>query len=203
MNSIKRTVALVRKHGSPMWLSFELLMALFVLIAGFWKEDPQAIPYFLFFLTMMGWDISDAYLLERHEELDGKLEESEKKRQAALAENSRIWNDLRLCRTLLKQGNKGNPVKDNRIVNDKTFALRMKRFIEGTVAHDPASQEEKQYLHGVAERLISWQTRTVRKGSDEYEYLERLGMIKEPPSDNRQHPAPKRKLKTKGNENQD
>ena len=54
-----------------------------------------------------------------------------------------------------------NPIKDNRIVNDKTFALRFRSFVENTDVNDLMSEEEKEYLLDVAEKLIKYQAETV------------------------------------------
>jgi hypothetical protein len=70
------------------------------------------------------------------------------------------------------------------------------------------SEEEKEYLHHVAERLLKWQTKTVRKDTEEYKYLERLGLMPEPSQNTEEHPMPEAKKrpapkkKTKKNENE-
>lgn len=53
-----------------------------------------------------------------------------------------------------------NPIKDNRIVNDTTFALRLKNFIEKVNVCDQPSEEEKDYLLMVADRLLRFQIGT-------------------------------------------
>ena len=59
-----------------------------------------------------------------------------------------------------------NPIKDNRIVNDKTFAVRLFQFIKDVQVCDAISDEEKCYLLNVAKSLIDYQLQTV---SDEKE----------------------------------
>lgn len=59
-----------------------------------------------------------------------------------------------------------NPIKDNRIVNDKTFALRFKRFIENVTVCDCASEEEKDYLLFVANRLLQYQVKTATDANE-------------------------------------
>ena len=54
-----------------------------------------------------------------------------------------------------------NPIIDNRIVNDKTFALRFHGFVKNTQVNDLMSEEEKEYLLSVAEKLIKYQAETV------------------------------------------
>lgn len=69
-----------------------------------------------------------------------------------------------------------NPIKENRLVNDQTFAIRLKRFIDKVDVCDLPGEEEKEYLLQVADKLINYQCVTV---SDEYEkeYLKRLNLI--------------------------
>ena len=65
-----------------------------------------------------------------------------------------------------------NPIKDNRIVSDTTFALRLKNFIEKVNTCDQPSEEEKEYLLKVAEKLIAYQIQTVRT-KEELEYFKK------------------------------
>jgi hypothetical protein len=66
-----------------------------------------------------------------------------------------------------------NPIKNNRIVNDKTFAIRLREFIKNTQINDVASDEEKRYLLDVAQALLDYQVETA---TDEYElkYLKNI-----------------------------
>ena len=68
-----------------------------------------------------------------------------------------------------------NPIKDNRIVDDKTFALRLKNFIENVNVCDQPSEEEKDYLLMVARQLLKYQVET-STDEDEVNYLKRLGL---------------------------
>lgn len=43
------------------------------------------------------------------------------------------------------------------IINDYTFAVRLKAFVKEVKVHDPMSQEEKDYLICTAEKLIATQ----------------------------------------------
>lgn len=62
-----------------------------------------------------------------------------------------------------------NPIIDNRIVNDYTFALRLKNFISKVEVNDLPSEEEKEYLLYVADKLLRYQKLTVMtKGEKEY-----------------------------------
>lgn len=53
-----------------------------------------------------------------------------------------------------------NPIKDNRIVSDHTFAMRLYSFIERTEVNDAMSYEEKEYLQSVAKELLKYQIET-------------------------------------------
>ena len=66
-----------------------------------------------------------------------------------------------------------NPIKNNRIVNDKTFAIRLIEFIKNTQINDAASDEEKRYLLDIAQSLLDYQIETA---TDEYElkYLKNI-----------------------------
>lgn len=68
-----------------------------------------------------------------------------------------------------------NPIKDNRIVNDITFALRLKSFIDKVDVCDCMSEEEKEYIQRVAVKLIKYQVETATD-EEEVNYLKRLGM---------------------------
>ena len=69
-----------------------------------------------------------------------------------------------------------NPIKDGRIVNDYTFAVRLKMFLEKVEVSDLPSEEEKEYLLHAANELIDWQCLTVMDKSEK-EYLKRLNLI--------------------------
>lgn len=68
-----------------------------------------------------------------------------------------------------------NPIIDNRIVNDTTFALRFKNFIERVNVCDQPSEEEKDYLLMVARQLLKYQVET-STDEEEVNYLKRLGL---------------------------
>lgn len=68
-----------------------------------------------------------------------------------------------------------NPIVDNRIVSDKTFAVRLFNFVRGVEVNDCASEEEKEYLLRVAKRLINYQKMTIQTAS-ESEYFRNVGM---------------------------
>lgn len=68
-----------------------------------------------------------------------------------------------------------NPIIDNRIVSDKTFAIRLYKFLDSVQVNDMASEEEKEYLLGVASRLLAYQRSTITSTS-EREYFRNLGL---------------------------
>ena len=65
-----------------------------------------------------------------------------------------------------------NPIIDNRIVNDYTFALRLRNFISKVEVNDLPGEEEKEYLLHVADKLIKYQKLSVMTKSEK-EYLKR------------------------------
>ena len=69
-----------------------------------------------------------------------------------------------------------NPIKENRLVNDITFAIRLKSFIDEVNVCDLPGEEEKEYLLQVADKLINYQCVTV-SDNVEREYLKRLNLI--------------------------
>lgn len=69
-----------------------------------------------------------------------------------------------------------NPIKEDRIVNDTTFAIRLKNFIDKVDVCDLPGEEEKAYLLYVANKLIDWQRLTVMDKSEK-EYLKGLNLI--------------------------
>lgn len=71
-----------------------------------------------------------------------------------------------------------NPIQNNRIVNDETFAIRLKSFIKEVKVCDPMSEEEQEYLLAVAGMLLDYQVETATD-NDEIDYLKRIGIWKE------------------------
>lgn len=65
-----------------------------------------------------------------------------------------------------------NPIKDNRIVNDKTFALRLLGFALDTNCNDACSEDEKESMISYSSNLLQYQIETATE-EDEIDYLER------------------------------
>ena len=66
-----------------------------------------------------------------------------------------------------------NPIIDNRIISNQTFAIRFRDFIKTTNVNDAISEEEKEYLLRVAEDLLHYQIETATDES-ELRYLENI-----------------------------
>lgn len=73
-----------------------------------------------------------------------------------------------------------NPIKENRIVNDYTFAVRFKQFLDWIPQNwwmsQPHYYEEFEYMKGIAESLLKYQSQTVCD-ENEIEYLKRLDLL--------------------------
>ena len=67
-------------------------------------------------------------------------------------------------------------IKDNRIVSDRTFANRLKNFLNEIRVSDPMSEEELDYLRRVADRLLMYQIDTVTE-QREKDYLIRCNLL--------------------------
>jgi len=91
-------------------------------------------------------------------------------------DNIKVWSNGRrhyISNNELNFMSYGNPIRDNRIVSNKTFAIRFKNFIENVNVNDPASEEEKEYLLNVANRLLNYQIQTAID-NEEIDYLRRV-----------------------------
>lgn len=73
-----------------------------------------------------------------------------------------------------------NPIKDNRIVDSFTFAVRFKQFLdwipENFYMSGPHILEEYEYMKYVADSLLKYQIQTVTEDS-EINYLKRLNLL--------------------------
>lgn len=211
------TVALLKKYKLFPWVAGNLFLMVSVIIYGISIHEPIAVYFSLFPFTIAVWDISDAYLYRERDAFKDQLADKEDEAVLLKGENAKLQEEVNRL-GLITRDRKENPIKSNRIVSDKTFAVRLMNFAGSTQASDPASGEELEYLKMTAERLLKWQTKTVRKDSEEYRYLERLGLMPEPSANMEEHsvgaqkearpkrcPASRKKTKTelKENENKD
>jgi hypothetical protein len=68
-----------------------------------------------------------------------------------------------------------NPIKENRIVKDITFATRLLGFAEDVSVADACSEDEKEYLVSYATSLLRYQVKTAVDEA-EVDYLKRVGV---------------------------
>ena len=61
-----------------------------------------------------------------------------------------------------------NPIKDNRIVSDRTFARRFKSFLKDVEPNCAMGAEELDYLKAVAEELLTYQLHTCPEEEKSY-----------------------------------
>lgn len=208
MNWFYNTVAVVKTHGNAWSARFNIFgivacVSLFILF----NDTLCLFSSIMFFLLLM-WDVEDSLNKERRAELVRLLANKSDEVILLKAELAKKDEEIEIYKKTATN-HKDNPIKSNRLVSDKTFAVRFKSFVEEVRVIDPMGEEEKEYLHHVAERLLKWQTKTVRKDTEEYKYLERLGLMPEPSQNTEEHPmpeakkrpAPKKKTKTNENEN--
>jgi hypothetical protein len=95
----------------------------------------------------------------------------------------RVWIDGKKDYILdeqLHHWSYGNPIKDNRIVSNYTFAVRFKQFLEWIPKEWCMSQqhyyEEYEYMNIVADNLLNYQIQTV-SDKNEIEYFKRLELL--------------------------
>lgn len=189
MNWFYNAAAAVKRQNRAWSAGFNIFgivacVALFILF----KDGLFLISSLMLFLFLM-WDIEDSFNKEKLAELTRLLANKCDEVIVLKAEVEKKGEEIKILK-MITSVRKDNPIKSNRLVGDKTFAIRFKSFVEEVEAKDPISEEEKEYLHHVAERLLKWQTKTVKKDSEEYKYLERLGLMPEPSPNTDEHPMP-------------
>jgi hypothetical protein len=73
----------------------------------------------------------------------------------------------------------GNPIKENRIVDSKTFAIRFKQFLDWIPKEfymsGPHILEEYEYMQAIANGLLKYQIQTATD-ENEINYLKRLNL---------------------------
>ena len=112
-----------------------------------------------------------AKVKRRNIELDVEWGSCQKELEVA----NKVIEQLKSSAVALKE----NPLKSNRIVSDMTFAVRLRKYLLNSMVSDGIGYEEKQYLLRTAEWLIRHQVKTVRRGTEEEKYLERLGLFEQ------------------------
>lgn len=214
MNLFNNTVSLLKRYGRFSPVAWDLILTLVLVVLGVCINDIEAVFFAVLPLTLVAWEISDVYLFEKSDEYRQQLSDKEDEVVLLNGEKSQLQEEVERLGSIIHD-RKDNPIKSNRIVSDKTFAVRLRNFTEGTQAIDPATQEELDYFKMTAERLLKWQTKTVHKNSEEYRYLERLGLMPEPSANMEGHsvdaqkgsrpkrrPASGKKTKTELQENE-
>ena len=214
MNLFHNTVSLLKRYGRFSLVAWDLILALVLIVLGVCINDIETVFFAVLPLTMVAWGISDVYLFEKSNGYRQQLSDKEDEVVLLNGEKSQLQEEVERLGSIIHD-RKDNPIKSNRIVSDKTFAVRLRNFAEGTQAIDPATQEELDYFKMTAERLLKWQTKTVHKNSEEYRYLERLGLMPEPSANMEGHsvdaqkgsrpkrrPASGKKTKTELQENE-
>ena len=169
MNWIKYNWSLMKKHGRAWTLYGDLVLVAITVTVACVTSDWSVLVALLFVAFMTLTEISDVQNKEAIEQKDIEISQHKKHIED-------LKGDLSIASDLLSN-NKANPIKSNRIVSDKTFAVRLRSLLKELKPLDPASEEELVYLTHVAEKLLSWQTKTVRRLSSEAEYLQRLGLM--------------------------
>lgn len=211
------TVALLKKYKLFPWVVGNLFLMVSVIIYGICIHEPIVVYFSLFPFTIAVWDISDAYLYRERDAFKDQLADKEDEAVLLKGENAKLQEEVERLGVITRD-RKDNPIKSNRIVSDRTFAVRLMNFAASAKASDPAGEEELEYIKMTADRLLKWQTKTVHKDSEEYRYLERLGLMPETSANMKEHsvgaqkearpkrcPVSRKKTKTelKENENKD
>jgi hypothetical protein len=95
----------------------------------------------------------------------------------------RVWIDNQKDYILdeqLHHWSYANLIKDNRIVDSKTFAIRFKQFLDWIPKEfymsGPHILEEYEYMQNVADSLLKYQIQTVTD-EEEINYLKRLNLL--------------------------
>jgi len=95
----------------------------------------------------------------------------------------RIWIDGQKDYILdeqLHHWSYANPIKDNRIIDSKTFAVRFKQFLDWIPKNfymsGPHILEEYEYMQVVSDQLLKYQIQTATDKS-EIDYLKRLNLL--------------------------
>ena len=179
MRYIKRKIALLKRYGKLPWIILDIAITIVAAVTFALTLKPILLYISGLFLVITIWEIDSVHHTVRAD-IYKVLYENKCKESDDLEEMMKVLKDKLTSYETVQNSKKENPIKSNRIVSDRTFAVRLRNFISDIQVCDAISEEEKSYLLGVAERLIKWQAKTVRKTTDEYAYLVRLGICKNP-----------------------
>lgn len=186
MNWFYNTVAAVKNHGNAWSARINIFGFVATIVLFFIFKDGLCLCAALGFLLFLMWDFNDSLNKELRAELTRLLTDKCDEVVTLKGELVKKDDEIEILKATTSV-RKDNPIKSNRIVSDKTFALRLRNFAESTQVNDPAGADELEYFKNIAERLLKWQTKTVRKDSEEYKYLERLGLMPQPSANAEEH----------------
>ena len=179
MRYIKREISLLKRYGKLPGIILDIAITIVAAVTFALTLKPILLYTSSLFLVITIWEIDSVHHTVRAD-IYKALYENKCKESDDLEEMTKVLKDKLSSYETMQNSKKENPIKSNRIVSDRTFAVRLRNFISDVEVCDAISEEEKSYLLGVAERLIKWQAKTVRKTTDEYAYLVRLGICKNP-----------------------
>lgn len=218
MNWLKDSISLL-KRKNRLWIACLMAGAIawcltFAVVEPHWKMKILDILCAMLNLLMILDMINTSRNEERRSELVRLLADKSDEVILLKGELAKLEDKVAAYKTI-KENKQENPIKSNRIVSDKTFAVRLRSLVANLQPCDPAGEEELGYFKMVAERLLKWQTRTVRKDTEEYKYLELLGLMPHPSDNTEEHteevpkkskpkknPASRKKTKTEPQENE-
>ena len=198
MKKICDTIKLLKKHGLMNWVYGDICWMALVVVLGILQDKMDlSVLCLAVGAVMIMWEASDAYMFEKLEDKNKEIADRDETIETLHKRVGEMTSDLEVASSLLTP-NKANPIKSNRIVSDKTFAVRLRSFMNQIQPCDAASEEEVNYFIHVAEKLLSWQTKTVRRESSEAEYLQRLNLMPVEPEHQaeipkEQKPSPKKR----------
>ena len=100
-----------------------------------------------------------------------------------LPDKIRVWIDNKkdyILDNQLHHWSYANPIKDNRIVDSYTFAIRFKQFLDWIPKEfymsGPHILEEYEYMQAVSDDLLKYQIQTA-SDEEEINYLKRLELL--------------------------
>ena len=214
MKWVNDTVTLLKKHGYAWQARADIFIIIASIVLFFLFESYICFAIASISFIFLMWEVEDAKERENRAELTRLLADKCDEVVILKGELTKKNEEIEILKATAIPC-KENPIKSNRIVSDKTFAVRLLNLTKSIQPCDPSSEEELEYFRTTAERLLKWQTKTVKKDSNEYKYLENLGLMPQPSANAEEHtedaskaekpkkrPASKRKPKTETTENE-
>jgi hypothetical protein len=214
MKWVNDTVTLLKKHGYAWQARADIFIIIASIVLFFLFESYICLAIASISFIFLMWEVEDAKGRENRAELIRLLADKCDEVVLLQGELTKKNEEIEILKATAIPC-KENPIKSNRIVSDKTFAVRLLNLMKSIQPCDASSEEELEYFRTTAERLLKWQTKTVKKDSNEYKYLENLGLMPQPSANAEEHtedaskaekpkkrPASKRKPKTETTENE-